>query len=100
MELVDSVPQYAAIFKHCPNIIRAIVSIQANAFNLDVLYRSLSASRCSSCKSIGDHLYLIGCSRVCFLCFLLHMGAGILSLHHQRRIDILQARPSLVSAVL
>ncbi|KAG6838827.1 hypothetical protein C0991_008076, partial [Blastosporella zonata] len=33
MELVNSVRQYTAIIEHCPNIIRAIVSIQADAFD-------------------------------------------------------------------
>ncbi|KAF1948854.1 hypothetical protein CC80DRAFT_583333 [Byssothecium circinans] len=54
MELVDSVPQYDAIIKHCPNIIRAILSIQADAFD---------------CDRFGDYLYLIDCRRVCYLCF-------------------------------
>jgi hypothetical protein len=31
MELVDSVPQYATIVKHCRNLIRAILSIHADA---------------------------------------------------------------------
>ncbi|KAG8416842.1 hypothetical protein J3459_013564 [Metarhizium acridum] len=69
MELVDSVPQYAAIVKHCPSIIRAILSIQADAFNCHVLYRTLSTTRCSTCSRFGDHLYLIDCRRVCYFCF-------------------------------
>ncbi|KAF4430546.1 F-box domain, cyclin-like protein [Fusarium austroafricanum] len=69
MELVDSLPQYNAIIKHCPNIIRAILSIQADAFSCDVLYTTLSTTRCSTCKRFGDHLYLIDCRRVCYLCF-------------------------------
>ena len=43
MQLVDSVPQYATIIKHCPDIIRAIVSIQADAFDCNALYATLSA---------------------------------------------------------
>lgn len=27
MELVDSVPQYAALIRHCPNIVHAVLSI-------------------------------------------------------------------------
>jgi hypothetical protein len=71
MELVDSVPQYAVIVKHCPDIIRAILSIQADAFDLGTLYITLSTSRCSTCRRFGDHLYLIHCRRVCYLCFVL-----------------------------
>ncbi|TWU71610.1 hypothetical protein ED733_000479 [Metarhizium rileyi] len=69
MELVDSIPQYAAIIKNCPNIIRAILSIQADAFNCDILYTTLSTTRCSTCERFGDHLYLIDCRRVCYFCF-------------------------------
>lgn len=69
MELVNSVHQYTAIIKHCPNIIRAIVSIQADAFDCDTLYRTLCTSRCSTCNRFGDHLYLIDCRRICYLCF-------------------------------
>ncbi|KAF5021563.1 hypothetical protein F66182_6392 [Fusarium sp. NRRL 66182] len=69
MELVDSVPQYDAIMKHCPNIIRAILSIQADAFDCHVLYTTLSTTRCSTCKRFGDYLYLIDCRRVCYFCF-------------------------------
>ena len=69
MELVDSVPQYAAIIKHCPDIIRAILSIRAGAFDCRVLYTTLSTTRCFTCERFGDHLYLIGCRRVCYFCF-------------------------------
>ncbi|EEU47065.1 uncharacterized protein NECHADRAFT_78111 [Fusarium vanettenii 77-13-4] len=69
MDLVDSVPQYAAIIKHCPNIIRAILSIQADSFNCHVLYTTLSTTRCFTCERFGDPLYLIDCRRVCYFCF-------------------------------
>ncbi|PWI71120.1 uncharacterized protein PCL_12488 [Purpureocillium lilacinum] len=69
MEIADSLPQYAAIVRHCPNIIRAIISIQADAFDCHTLYRILSTTRCSTCERFGDHLYLIDCRRVCYLCF-------------------------------
>ena len=68
MQLVDGIRQYATIFKHCPDVIRTIVSIQARAFNLDTLYKTLSTSRCSTCKYPGDHLYLLDCRRVCGHC--------------------------------
>ncbi|KAH9218306.1 hypothetical protein DL95DRAFT_385715 [Leptodontidium sp. 2 PMI_412] len=52
MLLVDSVPKYAAIIKHCPNIIRAILSIEADGFNCNVLYATLSSTRCSTCDCL------------------------------------------------
>lgn len=69
MELVDSVPQYAAIVKHCPDVIRAILSIQADAFDCNTLYTTLTTTRCSTCDRFGNHLYLITCRRVCYFCF-------------------------------
>ena len=69
MELVNSVHQYTSIIEHCPNIIRAIVSIQADGFDCGTLYRTLCTSRCFTCNRFGDHLYLIDCRRVCYFCF-------------------------------
>ncbi|EDR13153.1 uncharacterized protein LACBIDRAFT_292411 [Laccaria bicolor S238N-H82] len=69
MQLVNSVRQYTAMIEHCPNIIRAIVSIQVDAFDCSTLYRTLCTSRCSTCNHFGDYLYLIDCRRVCYFCF-------------------------------
>ncbi|KAJ3965896.1 hypothetical protein EV361DRAFT_809938 [Lentinula raphanica] len=70
MELVNSIRQYAAIIQHCPNIIRAIVSIQADGFDCATLYNTLCTTRCSTCNHFGDHLYLIDCRRACYFCFI------------------------------
>ena len=69
MELVNSVHQYTAIIEHCPNIIRAIVSLQVDGFDCGTLYRTLCTSQCFTCNRFGDHLYLIDCRRVCYFCF-------------------------------
>lgn len=69
MEIVDSIPQYSAIIRHCPDIIRAILSIQADSFDCRTLYETLSTTRCSTCEQFGDHLYLIDCRRVCYICY-------------------------------
>jgi hypothetical protein len=69
MELVNSVHEYTAIIDHCPNIIRAIVGIQADAFDCGTLYRTLCTSQCPTCNLFGNHLYLIDCRRVCYFCF-------------------------------
>ena len=44
MELLNSVYQYTAIIEHCRNIIRAFVSIEADAFDCGKLYRTLCTS--------------------------------------------------------
>lgn len=69
MELVDSLHQYQMILKHCPNVLRAIVSVSASSFACRVLYNTLFTTRCSSCDRFGGYLYLITCSRVCYFCF-------------------------------
>ena len=68
MQLVNSIHQYAVIIEHCPNIIRAIVSIQADVFDCATLYRTLCTTRCSTCNRFGNYLYLIDCRRVCYIC--------------------------------
>ena len=70
MQLVNSIHQYAAIIEHCPNIIRAIITIQAEAFDCDTLYRTLCTTQCSTCNRFGDYLYLIVCRRVCYFCLI------------------------------
>ncbi|KAH6982313.1 hypothetical protein BKA56DRAFT_585681 [Ilyonectria sp. MPI-CAGE-AT-0026] len=69
MDVVDSIPQYAAIIKHCPDIIRASLSIEADSFSLNRLYATLSMTNCTSCGRFGDHLFLLECLRVCYRCF-------------------------------
>jgi hypothetical protein len=69
MDLVDSIPEYTAILRHCPNVIRAIVSIQADAFDCSMLYQALATRQCSTCERFGDHLYLVSCRRACYFCF-------------------------------
>ena len=69
MDLVSSVPEYAAIIKHCPDIIHDIVSMEADAYDCRSLFATLSTTRCSTCEGFGELLYLIDCSRVCSSCF-------------------------------
>lgn len=69
MQLVDSLPQYRMVFKHCPNVLRAILSTNANSYDCRLLYNTLATTRCSSCSNFGSYLYLITCKRVCHLCF-------------------------------
>ncbi|KAJ3576529.1 hypothetical protein NPX13_g3673 [Xylaria arbuscula] len=81
MELVDSLPSYNVLVKHCPNIIRAILSVQADSFDCNKLYQTLSTKQCSTCTRFGDHLYLIDCRRVCYFCYTRHPGFFPLTTH-------------------
>ncbi|KAI1132348.1 hypothetical protein F5Y10DRAFT_231535 [Nemania abortiva] len=69
MSLVNSLHQYSMVLKHCPNVIRAIISINANSFDCATLYKVLSTKKCEECDQFGSYLYLITCKRVCYLCF-------------------------------
>ncbi|EFY95163.1 hypothetical protein X797_010146 [Metarhizium robertsii] len=71
MSLVDSLHQYRMIFEHCPDILRAIVSIDAKYFDCASLFNTLSTTKCATCDRFGGYLYLITCKRVCYLCFIL-----------------------------
>ena len=68
LQFVDPVRQYTAIIEHCPDILRAIVSIRADAFDCVTLYRALFTTQCSTFNRFGNYLYLTDC-RVCYLCF-------------------------------
>lgn len=63
--LVDSIYQFKMILKHCPNILRVIISINARFFNCQTLYEMLSTDKCATCDHFGYYLYLITCKRVC-----------------------------------
>ena len=75
MSLVDSLHQYAAILNHCPDVIRAIISIHAESFSCQILYETLSTSRCHTCERFGAPLpnHLQAC-----LSLLLHAAPPLL----------------------
>lgn len=59
------------IFEHCPDVLRAIVSIDAKYFDCADLFETLSTIKCATCDGFGGYLYLITCQRVCYFCFTL-----------------------------
>ncbi|KAI9159128.1 hypothetical protein HJFPF1_07136 [Paramyrothecium foliicola] len=69
MSLVDGLHQYTMVRQHCPNVLRAIISIAATSFSCKTLYKTLCASKCASCDRFGSYVYLVRCERVCYLCF-------------------------------
>ncbi|KAH7009720.1 hypothetical protein EDB80DRAFT_713746, partial [Ilyonectria destructans] len=70
MALVDTLHEYRMVAEHCPDILRAILSIRANSFDCRTLYRTLCTTECATCDQVGNYLYLITCKRVCYLCFM------------------------------
>jgi hypothetical protein len=69
MSLVDSMHQLKMMLKHCPNVLRAIISINARFFDCRTLYETLLTNKCATCDHFGGYLYLITCKRVCYSCF-------------------------------
>lgn len=72
MNLVDSLRQCRMILEHCPNVLRAILSVRASSFNCRFLYATLTGSKRGSCHRFGGYVYLITCQRVCHYCFCHH----------------------------
>ena len=70
MSIVDSLPQYKAVVKHCPDVLRAAICLEATSFSCSVLYETLSTSQCDTCDKFGDYLYLITCRRACYHCYM------------------------------
>lgn len=69
-ELVGWLPQYKAITTHALNIIRGILRIDLGPWiACSKLYETLVTSDCENCGEFGGYLYLLTCTRVCFLCF-------------------------------
>ncbi|KAK3695738.1 hypothetical protein B0T22DRAFT_456100 [Podospora appendiculata] len=69
MHLVDSLPPYRRLWTSCPDIFRAVVSINAASFSCEALSQALTREKCESCSLFGGYLYLITCKRVCYFCF-------------------------------
>ena len=69
MHLVDSLPTYRRLWTFCPDVLRAIISINAASFACETLFEALTRGKCESCNHLGDYLYLITCRRVCYSCF-------------------------------
>ena len=68
--LIHGLPQLMDIFRHCPDVLRGILSTEiAPYIGLSQLVGKLSSTACESCDDFGGYLYLLTCSRVCFHCF-------------------------------
>jgi hypothetical protein len=68
--VVDSLPQYHSIVTHAPNSLRAAISLEiASSVSCRKLYTELCSDVCRGCGKFGAYLYLLTCSRVCYICF-------------------------------
>lgn len=70
MQVVDSIPEYQQTFKTCPALLRGLLSTELAAnFSCEDLIETLHASKCATCGDFAGYIYILTCTRVCFLCF-------------------------------
>ncbi|KAI9677624.1 MAG: hypothetical protein M1817_006578 [Caeruleum heppii] len=68
---VDALPHFNVIVTHTPNALRALLSVGlAHTFTCRTLYDTICSSTCVGCGDFGSFLYLLTCSRICFLCMI------------------------------
>ncbi|KAH6879818.1 hypothetical protein B0T10DRAFT_370904, partial [Thelonectria olida] len=66
---VDSLVIYQVLKKYLPDVLRTILLIHADKFDLRQLGKTIQRSRCSECKGFGSHLDLSTCHHICHKCF-------------------------------
>jgi hypothetical protein len=66
---IDSIKEYDDIIAHAPTSLRAALSINLGSWiSCRQLYNTLCSQECVECGSFGPFLYLLSCSRVCYIC--------------------------------
>lgn len=70
MQAVDGMPQFKQIAKHNKTTLQAMLSTgTASRLSCIDILRTLETRDCESCGDFAGYIYLLSCSRVCFLCF-------------------------------
>jgi hypothetical protein len=83
---IDKFSKYATIVKHAPQILRAVISVQAApSVTCRELFMACITKECANCGRFGGFLYLPTCSRVCFWCGMHAEACRPLSLENVRR---------------
>jgi hypothetical protein len=66
---IDSIKEYDDIITHGPTSLRAALSINLGSWiSCRQLYNTLCSEQCTGCRRFGPLLYLLSCSRVCYVC--------------------------------
>jgi len=72
-QVVNSTAEYKRIVQHAPAVIQAILSIGMGSWiSCADIYQQLRTPECQKCGDFGGYFYILGCQRVCFLCFTGH----------------------------
>jgi hypothetical protein len=66
---IDTLWQYSEIIRYAPNSLRAALSINVGtSISCRQLHTNLCSQECIACGRFGAFLYLLTCSRVCYVC--------------------------------
>lgn len=70
MDVVNSIPQFQLITRSTISPLRGILSVEAGLhITCQDLFRAFTSSTCEGCEDFAGFIYLLDCTRVCFLCF-------------------------------
>ncbi|KAK0728624.1 hypothetical protein B0T26DRAFT_638091, partial [Lasiosphaeria miniovina] len=70
MAIVSSLYPYRMIRQYCPDVLRAVISLNASSYDYQTLWDALPVcSKCDGCDLFGSYLYIVTGKRVCYLCF-------------------------------
>lgn len=70
MQVIEFIPQFQTTTRYALSTLRGILSIQLGAHvTWQDLFHAITSTKCEACDDFAGYIYLLDCSRVCFLCF-------------------------------
>ncbi|KAK4192956.1 F-box domain-containing protein [Podospora australis] len=94
-QIIRSLPEYKAIVKYAPNVLRGALAIGVgNFFSVGTLYRKLRRYECDDCGDFAGYLFLLSCRRVCHFC--LHYDMAYLPIYPGKARSHIQPRMTIV----
>lgn len=82
---IDKLWQYKEIVEYASNCLRAVLSIEVDTLiSCRQLHMELCSQNCVSCGRLGTVLYLLTCSRTCFVCMIGNPRFAPLTSRHAR----------------
>jgi len=86
LQLVAALPQYKVIISYALDALRVVLSIGIGQWiTCNDLLTALCTAECKECGDFGGYLFLLTCTRVCFLCFTRNENYLPLRYSHARR---------------
>ncbi|KAK2590854.1 hypothetical protein QQS21_011466 [Conoideocrella luteorostrata] len=103
MQTVNSLYEYGVVSKRCPNVLRAIIALDARAYGIRTLFETLAETLCRWCRyEFGGLIHLYTCERTCESCASYHTNsplriqeaARVTGLSHEK---VQESYPSILS---